>query len=62
LLVVAAFVAIGLDPLVNWLEVHGIRRRYAAPLTILVILLVLIGFGYLAGASLVEQSELLGHA
>ena len=59
LLVVAAFLAVALDPLVAWLDARRIRRAYAAPLVVLVIALLLSGFVYLAGASLVEQGRLL---
>jgi predicted PurR-regulated permease PerM len=60
LLIVAAFLAVGLEPIVSWLDAHRVRRGYGAPLTILVILLILVGFGYFAGASLKDQAHLLG--
>ena len=31
LLVVASFLAVGLDPLVTWLDAHGLRRRFCRP-------------------------------
>jgi predicted PurR-regulated permease PerM len=60
LLVVSTFIAVGLDPVVTWLDAHRLRRRYAAPLLVLVIAAVSVAFLYLAGASLVDQADLLG--
>jgi len=60
LLLVATFMAVGLDPIVTWLDAHGLRRRYAAPLLVLAIGLLSFGFIYVAGSSLVEQANLLG--
>jgi predicted PurR-regulated permease PerM len=60
LFVVAAFLAIGLDPVVSWLEARRIRRAYGAPLVVLVIAGALFAFVYLAGAELVAQTRLLG--
>ena len=60
LFVVAAFLALGLDPLVAWLDRHGIRRGYAAPLTVLGLVVLLGGFTYLAGGELIAQAQLLG--
>jgi predicted PurR-regulated permease PerM len=59
LLVVAAFLAVGLDPFVRWLERHGVRRSVGAPLSVLGIALLIVAFTYLAGAQLVEQGRLL---
>ena len=42
--VLAAFMAVALDPIVQWLEAHRIRRRYGAPLVVLLIVLALAGF------------------
>ena len=59
LLVVATFLAVGLDPLVTWLHAHRVRRRFAAPLVVLLIAALGLAFVYLAGASLTEQADLL---
>src|SRR3954470_23567988 len=60
LLLISIFVAVGLEPAVTWLEAHRVRRAYGAPLIVLLIAGLLIGFGYLAGAELIEQARLLG--
>ena len=60
LLVIAIFLAVGLDPVVAWLEAHHVRRTYGAPLVILVLAGLLVAFGFLAGAELIEQARLLG--
>ena len=60
LFVAAVFLAVGLDPLVTWLDRHHIRRTYAAPLVVLALAGLLMAFGYLAGGELVEQAQLLG--
>jgi predicted PurR-regulated permease PerM len=61
LFVVGAFLAVGLDPLVSWLDAHRLRRRYAAPLVVILIASLLIAFAYLAASSLTEQAGLLGN-
>jgi predicted PurR-regulated permease PerM len=43
LLVVATFLAVGLDPLVSWLDARRVRRRFAAPLVVLTITALLVG-------------------
>jgi len=60
LLIVSAFIAVGLDPMVEWLDRHRIRRTYGAPLVVLVLAGLLIASAYLAGAELVDQARLLG--
>jgi predicted PurR-regulated permease PerM len=60
LFVVAAFLAVGLDPLVSWLDRHRIRRAYAAPLVVLALAAMLFAFAYFAGGELIAQAELLG--
>jgi predicted PurR-regulated permease PerM len=60
LLVAAVFLAVGLDPLVTWLDRHRFRRAYAAPVVVLLVAAILFGFGYLAGGELLEQARLLG--
>jgi predicted PurR-regulated permease PerM len=46
LLVIAIFLAVGLDPVVTWLEAHRVRRTCGGPLVLLLAGL-LIAFGYL---------------
>ena len=58
--VVGVFLAIALDPRVDWLENRSIRRHYASPLLVLVLAAVLIGFATVAGASLAEDARLVG--
>src|SRR3954470_574617 len=60
LLVVASFLAVGLDPVVTWLDAHHVRRRFAAPVLVLVIVVAGAVFVYLASAALNEQAALLG--
>ena len=60
LLIISAFLAVGLDPVVEWLDRHRIRRAYGASLVVLLIAGLLVGFAYLAGAELIEQARLLG--
>ena len=60
LLVVATFLAIGLDPLVGWLDARGIRRRFAAPLLVLAVTALLMGLFVVAGSSLADQAKMLG--
>jgi predicted PurR-regulated permease PerM len=60
LLVAAVFLAVALDPLVIWLDARRIRRRYAAPLLVFLLALLVGGFLYFAGASLMEQGRMLG--
>ena len=58
--VLAALVAVALDPIVQWLEGRGVRRAYGAVLTGLALVLLLAGFAWAAGASIAEQSRVLG--
>ncbi|PZS02458.1 MAG: AI-2E family transporter [Pseudonocardiales bacterium] len=46
LVVVAAFLAIGLNPLVSWLERHSVRRGLAVGIVFIGALVFLGGFGY----------------
>src|SRR5687767_13218878 len=55
----AAFLAIALDPMVEWLEKHRLRRAYAAPLVVLTIALVLGLFFYASGTALAEEARLI---
>jgi predicted PurR-regulated permease PerM len=58
--VLAAFMAVALDPSVQWLEAHRVSRRYGAPLIILAIVLLLAGFIGVSSASLTEDARDLG--
>jgi predicted PurR-regulated permease PerM len=58
--VVAIFLAIALDPVVRWLESRRVPRHYASPLLVLLLVAALIGFLTIAGASLAEDSRLVG--
>jgi predicted PurR-regulated permease PerM len=59
LLIVAAFLAVGLDPAVGWLEARGIRRAYGAVLTVLVLAGGILAFTYIAGAELADQGKVV---
>jgi predicted PurR-regulated permease PerM len=58
--VVAAFIAVSLDPAVRWLIAHKIKRSRAVALIITVVLLALAGFGYATIPTLVGQASQLG--
>jgi predicted PurR-regulated permease PerM len=58
--VLAVFMAVALDPPVQWLEAHGVRRRYGAPLVALLIVLLVSGFIGLSAASLTQDARVLG--
>src|SRR5918994_831935 len=58
--VLAAFVAIALDPSVRWLETRGLRRSYGALLLAFALVLALAVFIGVSGASIAEQTRLLG--
>ena len=58
--VLAAFMAVALDPMVQWLEAYRFRRQYGAPLVVLLIVLALASFIGLAGASLAQDARELG--
>jgi predicted PurR-regulated permease PerM len=60
LFAIGAFLAIGLDPVVTWLDAHRLRRSYAAPLVVIVLASLLIGLAYVGASSLTEQAGLLG--
>ncbi len=57
---IGVFIAIALDPVVRWLERRHLKRAYASPLPVLLIVVVLGAFFYAAGASRMEQARLLG--
>ncbi|HEX2062607.1 MAG TPA: AI-2E family transporter, partial [Thermoanaerobaculia bacterium] len=56
LVFVAAFLAIGLDPAVGWLESKKIKRGWAVTLIFLAVVLVLVGFVASVVPPLVEQA------
>ena len=60
LFVVAAFIAVGLDPIVCWLDERRIRRPYGATLVVAAVAALLVAFCYFAGAELLEQGRMLG--
>ena len=56
---VAAFIAVSLDPVVRWLVANKIKRSRAVALIVIVIALVLAGFGYATIPALVDQANQL---
>lgn len=63
LIVVAIVVAIGLDPIVRWLERRRVPRALAAAGTVLLLTLLVGSFFWITGASLADQArELSGRA
>jgi predicted PurR-regulated permease PerM len=62
IVVVAVFVAIALEPPVAWLTRRAMRRRFAAPLVMLLLVGALVGFIAVAGASLPEQARTVGQS
>jgi predicted PurR-regulated permease PerM len=57
---VAAFIAVSLDPLVRWLVAHKIKRLRAVALIVTVIALLLAGLGYATFPTLIDQANQLG--
>ena len=57
LLVIAAFLAIGLDPAVEALTSRGLRRAGAVSIVLLAVLLVFTGFGLAVVPPVVDQGE-----
>lgn len=57
--VAAIFLAVSLDPLVKWLDRHGLRRPFASPLVVLTLTAAIVGFLWLSGAQLREQAGLV---
>ena len=55
----AIILAVSLDPLVKWLDRHGIRRPFASMLVVLAITVTVAGFLSLSGAQLREQLDLV---
>lgn len=60
LFVVAAFLAVALDPVVAWLDQRRIRRPFGSFLVVLLLAGLCAAFIYFAGASLKEQAGMLG--
>src|SRR5262245_48751480 len=57
---VAAFIAVSLDPAVRWLIAHRVKRSRAVALVVILFLLALAGFGYATIPKLVDQANQLG--
>lgn len=55
LLVVALFLALGLEPVVEWLVRHGVRRGGAIALVFLLVVAVFVGFGFMIVPIIVDQ-------
>jgi predicted PurR-regulated permease PerM len=55
LLVVALFLALGLEPVVEWLVRHGVRRGGAIALVFLAVVAVFVGFGFMVVPIIVDQ-------
>jgi predicted PurR-regulated permease PerM len=63
LVVVAAFIAIGLEPVVGWLVGHGLRRALAVTLIVVAVLAGLVAFLAAAVPPIVsEATQLVEHA
>ena len=60
LLIVASFIAVGLDPIVKWLEAKRVKRAYGSVLVVGTMTALLVAFTYLAGAQLMDQGRMLG--
>lgn len=60
ILIVAIVLAIALDPVVRWLEDRRVPCAIGATITVLVLTAVVVGFFWLAGASLAGQAQQLG--
>lgn len=57
LLLTAAFLAIGLNPAVEWLEQRHMRRAFAVAVVFLAVLLFFVGFGFAVVPPIVEQAQ-----
>lgn len=60
LVVVAVVVAIGLEPIVCWIERHGVPRWLASTGTVLVLAALVGGFFWITGSQLAGQARELG--
>src|SRR4051795_4206133 len=54
-LLIALFLALALNPVVEWLERRGLKRGLAAGITFLAAIAVIVGFGFLFIPTLVDQ-------
>jgi predicted PurR-regulated permease PerM len=61
LILVAAFLAVGLDPLVTWLTDRGLRRGHAVLVVVVLVLLVLAGFVAAIAPPIASQTTQLVH-
>lgn len=57
LLLVAAFLAIGLDPAVQWLERRGVTRGRAVAIVLMAVLLCFVGFGLAVVPPIIVQAQ-----
>jgi predicted PurR-regulated permease PerM len=57
LLLTAAFLAIGLNPAVEWLERRHVRRAFAVGLVFLAVLLFFVGFAFAVVPPIAEQAQ-----
>ncbi len=57
LLLTAAFLAIGLNPAVEWIERRNVRRPFAVAVVLLAVLLFFVGFGFAVVPPIVEQAQ-----
>ena len=57
LLLTAAFLAIGLNPAVEWLERRDMRRGFAVGAVLALVLLFFVGFGFAVVPPIVEQAQ-----
>ncbi len=57
LIAVALFLAIGLNPAVEWLAARGMRRGFAVGVVFIVVIGAFVGFGFAVVPPLVEQSN-----
>jgi len=57
LLLTAAFLAIGLNPAVEYLEQRHVRRPFAVAAVLLAVLLFFVGFGFAVVPPIVEQAQ-----
>lgn len=60
LVVIAMVLAVGLDPLVRWIEGRGLARAWAVAIVVLGALVIVIGFGLLVLPTLIHQLAGLG--
>jgi predicted PurR-regulated permease PerM len=58
-LAIGVFLAIAFVPVVNWLEDHGIKRAAGSALVIVGLVAMIVGAGFITGAALGGQSDVL---